>query len=159
MNIMDGEGTDFAGPAVIGWFDSDKAEWWDDADHNGNGSGGAGRGEGIWRTKAGKWVFCRWSNWQGEKTVCTYMDTDAAREWLLKNEFDATVETYFGEVAEEEDRRPGRPEIGGRVTLSLGPDLVAAVDTLAAQAGVKRAEMIRQMLQGLVDAGVQLVGI
>ena len=71
-------------------------------------------------------------------------DTDA-RDWLLRNHEDAAVGKYFGDIPEEEDRRPGRPPIGGYVHVPLG-DLVAQVDTYASETGQSRAEAIRALL-------------
>jgi hypothetical protein len=134
---------------VTGWFDYEQARAWQDRDHNGNGSLGRGRGTGIVLTASGKWVGQRWTSWQGEEYTHVYITPDEAREWLIANGCDEAVKGHFGELAEEEDRRPGRPEIGDPVGVRLG-DLLGAVDAYAAQHGVKRAEAIRQ----LVSAGL-----
>lgn len=131
---------------LTGWFDRSKAEWWSDADHNGNGSGGTGRGTAIIRTAQGKWVFQRWSNWQGESNQHEYISDDGAREWLLRNHEDEAVAEYFGEVAEEEDRRPGRPEVGKPVNVRLGDELLAQVDIFASADDLSRAEAVRQLV-------------
>lgn len=44
----------------------------------------------------------------------------------------------------------GRPEVGGRVTVSLGTDLLARVDEGAAAAGLTRAAFLRQILTGVL---------
>ncbi len=149
-------------PELLGWFDPAKAERFDqDGEWDGNNMIGVLTGsqwidEYLYRTKGGRWVrnldSTRYCN--GPDTY-EFLTDEQAKDWLLRSgNHDEAVERFFGEI--EEERGPGRPEIGGRVTLALGPDLLAAVDALAAQAGVKRAEIIRQMLQGMVDAGVQL---
>jgi len=43
----------------------------------------------------------------------------------------------------KESRRFGRPEIGGRISTSIGDDLLSQVDALARQRGKTRAEVIR----------------
>jgi metal-responsive CopG/Arc/MetJ family transcriptional regulator len=40
----------------------------------------------------------------------------------------------------------GRPEIGQPINIRLGDDLLAAVDAMANQRGVSRAEIIREIL-------------
>lgn len=49
-------------------------------------------------------------------------------------------------MTDEQQRGPGRPEVGGRVTVSLGDDRLARVDAAAALAGITRAEMLRRMI-------------
>lgn len=135
---------------IIGWFDHDKIQGrWTDRDHNGNGSRGTGRGTAVILTSGGKWVHEDWTSWQGEATVCTYTTPEQARDWLLRNDEDAAVEEHFGEIPGEEDRREGRPEIGGLVQVRLG-DLLGAVDAYAQAHRVKRADAVRQ----LVSAGL-----
>jgi hypothetical protein len=130
---------------LAGWFDIAKAEHWTDRDCNGNGSGGTGRGQAVYRTSGGKWVLCNWSAWQGEDNRYEYIEAEDARDWLLRNDFDSAVTKYFGELAEEEDRRPGRPPVGEPVNVRLG-DQQAAVDAYAAQNGQSRAEAVRELV-------------
>jgi hypothetical protein len=129
----------------VGHFDSAKADYWSDADYNGNGSGGTGRGQAVYRTAGGRWVLCNWSRWQDEKDRNEYITAEDAREWLLANKDDDAVEKFFGDLAEEEDRRPGRPAIGEPVNIRLG-DLQPQVDSYAETVGMTRAEAIRQLV-------------
>ena len=133
------------GRRLVGHFDLDKAERWTDSDYNGNGSGGVGRGTAVIRTSQGRWVLQRWTNWQNETSQHEYITDSEARDWLLRNHEDDAVKKYFGEIPEEEDRRPGRPSIGGYVHVPLG-DLVGQVDTYASETGQSRAEAIRTLL-------------
>jgi len=139
---------------ITGWFDWDAIKGrWSDRDHNNNGSGGRGRGEEVILTAGGKWVMNHWTAWQGESSTRVYMTADAARDWLLRNEEDSAVEEYFGELAEEEDRRPGRPEIGDPVQVRFHSSQLARIDAYAGSAGIKRAEAIRQLAEiALLDA-------
>lgn len=136
---------------IMGWFDYDAARArWTDLDYDGNGSRGTGRGTGIILTAGGKWVSSHLTIWAGEEATFVYVTPQQAREWLIANNEDAAVAEHFGELAEEEDRRPGRPEIGGRITTAIGDDLLASVDGYADEHGIARAEAVRR----LVSAGL-----
>ena len=138
-------------PQFVGWFDSETADRWSDADYNGDGSGGSGRGQAVWHTSGGRWVLEHWSRWQGEGSRYEYIEPDQARDWLLRNDCDDAVRAHFGDIPEEEDRRPGRPTIGGNVQVRLGEEILSDVDTYAASEGMTRAEAIRTLLhQALV---------
>lgn len=142
--------SDYLGePRLAGHFDISKAVQWSDADHNGNGSGGTGRGQAVLRTSGGRWVLCNWTRWQDESDTFRYITETEAHDWLLRNHEDAAVADHFGEIPEEEDRRPGRPPIGEAINVRLGA-LLTQVDGFAATQGVNRAEAIRH----LVEAGL-----
>ncbi len=131
---------------IVGWFDWDAIKGrWSDRDYNGNGSHGTGRGEEVILTAGGKWVMNHWTAWQGESSTRAYMMAGDARDWLLRNNEDTAVEAHFGEIPGEEDRREGRPEIGGLVQVRLGDEL-ERVDGYAQAHGIKRAEAIRRLL-------------
>ncbi len=131
---------------LLGWFDAAKAERWTDADYSGNGSGGTGRGQAINRTAGGKWILENWTIWQGESSTYAYITPGEAHDWLLRNHEDGAAAKYFGEIAGEEDRRPGRPEVGGAVHVRLG-ELLGRVDAFAAEHGdITRAGAIRELL-------------
>lgn len=49
----------------------------------------------------------------------------------------------------EPGRGRGRPPIGARVTVRLPPDVIAALDRAANDAGVTRAEIVRATLTTL----------
>src|SRR6202000_859284 len=102
---------------VVGWFEYDKIQdrWTDRDPVTGNGSGGTGRGTALILPGGGQGVHQDWTKWQGESALYTYTTPEAAREWLIRNGCDQSVERHFGELPDEEDRRPGRPEIGDPV--------------------------------------------
>ena len=127
--------------SLEGWFDSAKADGWTDRDYNGNGSDGIGRGQAVYRTAQGRWVLENWSIWQGEANRCEFIEPEQAREWLLRNDEDAAVAKYFGEV--EEERGPGRPKIGGKALINIGDDLLTEVDAYASEHGQSRAQVAR----------------
>ena len=137
-------------PELLGWFDYHKAMHWSDADYNGNGSGGTGRGQAIHLTSGGKWVLENWTRWEGEADHYEYITGEQARDWLLRNGEDKAVADHFGDIPEEEDRRPGRPEIGPPVNVRLGTDLLGLVDAYAKRQSVSRAEAIRRLVQDAV---------
>jgi len=142
-NYGDDDGED----CLAGWFNANTATRWTDADHNGNGSGGVGRGQAVYRTAGGKWVLENWTAWQNEAHTHYFITPAAAQTWLLRNHEDAAVAQYFGLLAEEEDRRPGRPEIGGIVQVRLGDELFNRLDHLARERDSSRAETIREILR------------
>jgi hypothetical protein len=138
---------DYDKPELLGWFESAKAAHWTDRDHNGNGSGGTGRGQAVYRTAGGKWVLEHWTAWQGETATHQYISDATARDWLLHNGEDEAVKIIFGDIAEEEDRRPGRPEVGNVINVRLG-ELLGRVDEFAADSRISRAEAVRQLVFG-----------
>ena len=133
-----------------GHFDWDKAGRWSDRDVNGNGSGGAGRGEAVMLTAGGKWVLEHWTYWQGQRCSYEWITAEEAHAWLLRNGETEAVEEYFGDQPEEVDRRAGRPEIGGRVTISLGTGNLGRVDAWAQAEGISRAEWVRRAVEAAV---------
>lgn len=135
---------------IVGWFDPSKASQWSDADYNGNGSGGVGRGQTLCHTAGGKWVLAHWTRWQNESDRYEYVTDDQAREWLIANDEDEAVALFFGKLAEEEDRRPGRPAVGEPVNIRLGDDLLAMVDDYASKRQISRAEAMRRLIQDAV---------
>lgn len=138
------------GGELAGWFDYDKAERWSDGDYNGNGSGGTGRGQAVLRTAGGEWVLQHWTNWEGQESSHEFITPERAQTWLLSNNEDAAVEKYFGEI--EEERGPGRPEEGERITTRADEELRGKVDRWAADHQVTRAEAMRQLLAAGLDA-------
>jgi hypothetical protein len=150
VNVTDAGGT------RTGHFDYGKIQGrWSDGDRNGygNGSGGTGRGQAIIFTSGGAWVRERWTQWSGEKDQYSYISDQAAQEWLLSNGFDGAVAEHFGPVAEEEDRRPGRPAIGGAVHVRLG-DLLTGVDSFAAEFDTEHKMSRADAVRELVKAGL-----
>lgn len=147
VNVYEAHSDGYGGTedTLAGWFDPQRAERWSDVDHNGNGSGGTGRGQAICRTAQGRWVLEHWTSWQGEQDRCEFIDAEAAKTWLLENDFDEAVKQHFGEI--EDERGPGRPEVGPATPIRLGDDLTARVDA-ARLDGESRAAAIRRLLEG-----------
>lgn len=145
VNVTSGDGE-------LGWFDGSKADWWTDRDHDNHGAGGVGRGESVVRTAAGRWVLEHWTIWQGETDRYEYIDSEQAREWLLRHSEDEAVTEYFGEI--EEERGPGRPPIPGTERkLKLG-GVEQPVKDYAYRHDISVPEAVRR----LIAAGLAVQG-
>ncbi len=135
---------------LAGWFDENKAErfseatWWDGSNHVSVATGSQWDHQVLYRTKGGRWVLHSWPQWQGRPERYRFITDAEAQTWLLKNEHDAAVERFFGEI--EEERGPGRPAIGPATLVRLPEKMIAALDRRAEKEGVSRAEVIRQMI-------------
>lgn len=99
----------------------------------------------------GLWVLHCWSNRQGSLEIHRYVSKQVAREWLLKNNQDESVEKYFGLAEEEDFRVGGRPEIGGTISTAIGDERLEHVGAWAKANNLSRAEAIRQ----LIDRGLE----
>jgi hypothetical protein len=77
-------------------------------------------------------------------------DDAKARDWLITNDEDEAAEKYFDI---EEERGPGRPEVGGAVHVRLGEQL-AELDAWATAHGMTRAKAIREAVSRLVRTEV-----
>lgn len=136
---------------LIGWFDDKKAEcfeeaiWWDGSNHISKATGGQWDHEEIYRTVGGRWVLRFWSQMQGTPERYSFMTDQEAETWLLANEHDDAVERFFGAI--EEERGPGRPEIGPEVYTRLPESMIEQLDAAAKIAEVSRAEIIRRLLE------------
>jgi hypothetical protein len=136
---------------LLGWFDPAKAECFEqDKDWDGNNMVGVMSGsqwvdEYLYRTKGGRWVR------NHDATRCMsgpdtyeFLTDEQAKDWLLRSgNHDDAVERFFGEI--EDEKGPGRPEIGTPVNVRLG-DLLGPVDAYAADCGIKRAEAVRRLV-------------
>lgn len=138
-----------------GFFTQESATYWhgnkewDGANHADVNTRDSARGQGLYRTAQGRWVLRTWSSWQGESDTYRYTTDADARDWLLFNEYEDAVREHFGEP--EEERGPGRPEIGAPIQVRLG-DLRPAVEYYARERGVSQAEAIRQLLTSALEA-------
>jgi hypothetical protein len=129
-------------PALLGWFDSASARRWEE---DWDGVNRPTSGQALNRTSGGKWVLSRWSAYTDTSDTHGFVTSDEAREWLLAHHCDEVIAEFFGAVAEEEDRRPGRPAIGEPVNVRLG-ELLGRVDAYATATGASRAEAIRALV-------------
>ncbi len=142
-------------PVLLGWFDPKTAEIfeqdkrWDGSNMVGVITGSQWVDEYLYRTKGGKWVRNNdATRYMGGPDTYEFLTDDEARDWFLRSECnDGAIERFFGDVADEEDRRAGRPEIGGRITISLGTELLPKADAYAAGHGLSRAEAVRQLVE------------
>jgi hypothetical protein len=143
-------GYDFQ-PTLLGWFNPARSERFDqDTEWDGNNMVGVLTGsqwvdECLYRTAGGRWVrnhdatrYC-----SGPDTY-EFLTDEQAKDWMLRSgNHDDAIERFFGEI--EDEKGPGRPEIGTPVQVRLG-DLLPAVDAYAAECGIKRAEAVRRLV-------------
>lgn len=138
-----------------GWFDPDKAEAYDESttwngnNHISDATGGQWEHEILYRTKSGRWVLHHWSQWQGTIPTYRFVTDEQAREWLLRCGHDEAVARHFGDV--EEERGPGRPEIGPAFSLRFPTDMLERLDARAKDAGTSRAAMIRRAVEEMLS--------
>jgi len=144
---------------LAGWFDPRSAvvfgqdKRWDGNNMVGVITGSQWIDEYLYRTKGGRWVRCNDAT-RYHNGSCTYeFVTDAqAKDWLLRSECnDEAVAKYFGEI--EEERGPGRPEVGPAIHVRLGDDLLGQLDAYASERGLNRAEAVRVLLGEALTAG------
>jgi hypothetical protein len=129
-------------PVLAGHFIRESALYWT---AEWEGVNPPDRGTGIYRTAQGRWVFERWTNWQGEKNTYEYISAEQAHDWLLANHHDDAVAECFGPV--EDERGPGRPEVGPAINVRLG-EMLEGVDAYASRNGItSRAAAIRHAIQ------------
>lgn len=145
------ERDEFTGDVTgVSWFDRDAAEqfeegtFWDGNNRRGLISNLQAGHECLYRTKGGLWVrhYDATSEFNGPEYY-EFITDDAARVWLLRAEEDTAVEKYFGEL--EDEKGPGRPEVGPATNVRLGEELTAKVDA-ARLDGESRAAAIRRLL-------------
>lgn len=141
---------EFDGRTLEGWFNEDSAtRYGEDTDWNGNNhisvnTGSQWHHEELYRTTKGRWVLGKYSNYQGTLPSYEFVSDERAREWLIHNHHDSAVKEHFGEV--EEERGPGRPEIGPAVNMRFPQELLDRIDAAAKTDGVSRAEKIRRLV-------------
>jgi hypothetical protein len=150
-------GPKFVEPPVIGWFDPDNAKRFGEArepDGTSVATGSRWERENLYRTRKGSWVLEHESNYQNGRVWHEFVSDDQAEDWLLRNGHGKAAKKLFGGA--ENERGPGRPEIGGAVHVRLG-DLLVRVDAYAAGQldGMSRAEAVRE----LVSLGLDHVGL
>lgn len=136
------------GPVLEGWFDSAKAEVFEEAtrwDGQNKVSAVAPifHHEALYRTRGGRWVLNHWSQWQGTTETYTFIDDEQARMWLLKCGHDDAVKRYFGAI--EEERGPGRPAVGAVLNVRLTEEQRDKLKELARD-GEPLAAVIRRLI-------------
>lgn len=143
---------------LAGWFDPGKADIykegsrWNGHNHIGILSGieSSVGGEYLYRTAGGRWVrYVNARNYYNGPESYEFLTDEQARTWLISSEDnDEVIEKYFGPL--EDERGPGRPEVGKPINWRPGDDLLARVDKRAKERGQSRADTLRE----LVEAGL-----
>lgn len=133
---------------IVGWYSSDRAKRysegtrWDGNNNVSLATGDQWRHQQLVRTAGGRWVLSSWSDWQGSRELHEFVSDDAALAWLIACEYtEADIERITGEQIEEE-RAPGRPEIGPAFSVRFPAALLARVDE--ARGETSRAAWLRQ---------------
>lgn len=73
------------------WFDEGKAQefeedsWFDGHNHVSVATGDQFLHEKLFKTRSGKYILHKWSQWQGSKESYEEIDKDEAETWLLTN--------------------------------------------------------------------------
>ena len=131
---------------VIGHFDHDKAVQFNAAPGRNGQPRNLKDRQRLYHTKEGRWVLydCLEVTSGGEIGPHSYIKPGQAREWLERNEHEEALREIFLEASE--GRNPGRPTIGARANLSVGPDRLAAIDAWARARKLTRGEAVRQLL-------------
>lgn len=141
---------DEEGPKLAGWFRLDSAIPYKEDTVDGERSVNPipkFSHQTIYRTAKGRWVLNTWSQYQGTVGRYEFVDDETAKDWLLRNDEDAAVTRWFGELEEESGPNlGGRPAVGAKVETRLPDDVLAALDGRAKTEGVSRAEMIRRLV-------------
>lgn len=135
-----------------GWFDGDKAEWihsgtrWNGENVISCATGSQWVDEYLVRTAGGRWVIYRdASRYHDGRRSARYVTEDEAREWAVRAEADESeISQHFPALPEEVQY--GRPEVGPQVVVRMGTDMRDAIDARAAEAGVTRAQWMRDAL-------------
>lgn len=147
---------------LAGWFNSDaatlykEATRWDGNNHISVNTGSQWDHEALYRTKAGRWVLNTWSQWEGREERYTFVDDAAAKDWLLRNEEDAAVEQWFGELEEESGpSKGGRPKVGPEINIAYPEDLLKRIKAAADRSGLSRAAWLRQVAAAAVSESEQ----
>lgn len=157
VNVYQYAENEYDETTLAGWFNPDSSTKYDEAtrwDGNNNVSinpvGRYGH-QALYRTKGGKWVLNNWSQWQGSEDRYEFIDDSTAKDWLLRNEEDAAVEQYFGELEEESGPNlGGRPSVGPKVEVRLDEETLRRVTKFTGDRA--RADALRDLIAAGLDA-------
>ena len=125
----------YAEVTLAGWFDVDKAESypegtrWDGQNTISLVAGGRWDHETLYRTSGGRWVLRHWSQWEGRGETWAFINDDAARNWLIRCEYDDSA--IAAATGEDMPAEIGRPVIGPQLKVRLPEALIARIDAVA----------------------------
>jgi len=142
---------------LAGWFNPDSSAKfdegteWDGNNHVSVNAVGQYGHQMLYRTKGGRWVLYFWSQYQGVAEKHEFIDDNAAKDWLLRNNHDGAIEQYFGKLDEESGPRlGGRPSIGPKVEVRIPEEILTRVD--AFKGDRERADALRDLIAAGLDA-------
>lgn len=142
----------YAPQTLIGWFNPDAATRYEQGmEWNGESMVGVITGsewvdEYLYHTKGGRWILNNDAHrYHNGPDTYRFITDEQARNWLITSQVnDAAIAEHFGEL--EDERGPGRPEVGPAFSLRFPADLLAKVDQTAKTNNVSRAEQIRRLV-------------
>jgi len=145
---------EYDGKTLSGWFDPQRATRYDsDTKWDGNNrvsviTNSQWIDEYLYRTAGGRWVLNHdATRYHSGPDDYRFVTDDQAHDWLLRSECnDDAVKLHFGEI--EDERGPGRPEVGKPINVRLGDELLAKVDAEAGRRGKSRADTLRDLVAG-----------
>ncbi len=147
---------------AVGWFRPDRATRyeertrWDGNNHASLAAGHWADHEELYRTAQGRWVLHWWSQWQGIQDTWRYIGEGEAESWLIRCEYDDEEVAAATGRRPEEERGPGRPEIGPAFSVRMPSDLTRRLDDEATRRGLSRAGLIRELVEAaLVDTAAR----
>lgn len=157
INVYSYAETEYDETTLEGWFNSDSATVYKEATRwNGNNHVsvnpvGQHAHQALYRTKGGRWVLNNWSDYQGSEDRYSFVDDATAKDWLIRNEEDAAVAQYFGELEEESGPNlGGRPSIGPKVEVRIPQATLDRIEAL--RNGRDRADVLRDIIEAGLDA-------
>jgi len=118
---------------TAGSFNTETAEWWAATD---------GTTDRVWRTPSGRWVYT-------SKHRDCYLTIAQAREWLAAHGHSDVIVKYI----DREQDGPGRPEIGPEIKFRVPEQVRDAIDQMARENGVTRADQLRMIVMDVVPLG------
>lgn len=142
---------------LAGWYDADKATSydedtrWDGNNHISLATGTQWGHERLDRTAGGRWAIYSWSQWQGVSPSARFVTAEQAKEWMIRNDYSAEAITEATGIDMEDERGPGRPEIGPPIQVRLPADLLGALDTQ--RGDLSRAEAVRRAVTAWTTKG------
>lgn len=157
INVYNYAKDEYDETTLAGWFNEESATQFKEAtswDGNNNVSVnpiGQFEHQSLYRTKAGRWVLCTWSQYQGVEPRYEFVTDDTAKDWLIRNEEDDAVAQHFGELEEESGPNlGGRPSIGPKVDVRLPREVLERVDAFKGDRA--QADALRQLIEAGLDA-------
>ncbi|MFJ2774875.1 hypothetical protein [Streptomyces sp. NPDC087300] len=157
INVYAYPETEWDEVTLAGWFNKDSATEYEEATTGINGTSvnpvGKFEHQSLYRTAKGRWVLCTWSQYEGVDPRNEFADDATAKDWLIRNEEDAAVAQWFGELEEESGPNlGGRPSVGPKVEVRLDAETLRRIRIEEFAAGRARADALRDLIAARLNA-------